>query len=116
MLRSCCPILEQQIGRETARWRGEWLRGEWGLVLQTAVTEWPHPEGKLTKGSQQISEETAWFGWMGLNLWEQNSTLCAEPLEASVLMGQRQHGLRGFLLPPCNVSGDRLNHGAFMSL
>lgn len=72
------------------------------------MTEWPHPEGKLTEGSQRVSEETAGFGCLGLNLWEQNSTHWAEALEASVpavLLGQRQHGLRGFFLPLCNISG-----------
>lgn len=45
-----------------------------------------------------MPEETARFGWLGLNLWDQKPTVCG--LIASVptvLLGQRQHGLRGFV-------------------
>lgn len=94
-----CPqmLLGQQFGWEMARRRGGWWWGGWWPLLVLQTTAWPQPEGKLKEGSQQISED---LGWFGSNLWDLESWVWGDQLKASVpavLLGQRQHGLRGFV-------------------
>lgn len=50
---------------------------------------------------QQVSVEATKLGGVGASLWDPTSVVWGEPLKASVpavLLGQRQNGLRGFIL------------------